>query len=114
LADGEAGRPERKFTPEQRKEVETLARKGCKTLTISSITGIPETTLRRQFGEVMTKQRALHKMDIRDAQNGLLEDGNPTMAIWLGKQQLEQTDKSVVEQTMNLKMYGQEAPIEDV
>ena len=114
MANGEAGRPAREFTDEQVEEIKRLARKGCKTLTIASITEIPETTLRSHFSGLIKKQHALKKEDVLDAQNRLLSEDNPTMAIWLGKQYLDQTDKQVVEQNTNLKLYGKEANDEDV
>ena len=114
MADRPVGRPPREYTPEQLADITKYARQGCHTLTIANITGIPEATLRDNFREVLTKERALHKADIRLAQNNLVEEGNATMAIWLGKQELEQTDKSIIEQTTNLKMYGQEANVEEV
>ena len=109
-----AGRPSREFTPEQRQEIADLARQGCQTLTISRITGIPDQTLRDNFREVMQKERALRKLDVLKAQNSLLQEGNNTMAIWLGKQELNQKDKQEVEQNTNLKLYGVEAPIDEV
>ena len=114
MAEGKVGRPPIEFTDEQVEEITELARQGCQTRTIASITGIQHDTLKRHFATLLKKQRALHKQDIRKAQLNLLHEGNATMAIWLGKQQLDQTDKQVVEQNTNLKLYGKEAPTEDV
>lgn len=49
-------------------------------------------TYRRRFAEVFNEKRAGGKASLRRNQWKLSET-NPTMAIWLGKQYLEQTDK---------------------
>lgn len=49
-------------------------------------------TYKRRFAEVFNEKRAGGKASLRRNQWKLSET-NPTMAIWLGKQYLEQTDK---------------------
>ncbi len=88
-----AGRPRREFTEEQEKEILDLAYTGCKTNTIASITGISETTLTSNFRELMTQKRAERKRDLRKAQNRLCSEGDKTMLIFIGKNDLEQSDK---------------------
>lgn len=46
-----------------------------------------------KFGDVMDRGKARGRLSIRRAQIKLLESGNATMAIWLGKQYLGQTDQ---------------------
>ena len=46
-----------------------------------------------EFGEAMQRGKARGRMSIRRAQMRMLEAGNATMAIWLGKQYLGQTDR---------------------
>lgn len=108
------GRPKLEFTDDQICQILDLARKGCQVRTIASITGIEESTLRNRFSAEIKKQHALKKLDVINCQARLIDADNPTMAIWLGKQLLDQKDKQEVENTVNLKMYGQDAPVEDV
>ena len=49
------------------------------------------------FAEVMTVGRAKGRISVRRAQMKLLEAGNVTMAIWLGKQMLGQRDVTPIE-----------------
>ena len=54
-------------------------------------------TYKQNFSEVFSQKRRIGKISLRRAQFRLAEK-NPTMAIWLGKQYLGQTDKAVIEQ----------------
>lgn len=49
-------------------------------------------TYKEGFAEVYAKKRGIGKISLRRAQFKMAEH-NPTMAIWLGKQYLGQTDK---------------------
>jgi hypothetical protein len=46
-----------------------------------------------KFADVMERGRAKGRLSIRRMQIKLLESGNATMAVWLGKQYLGQTDQ---------------------
>jgi hypothetical protein len=46
----------------------------------------------KKFAEVMERGRAKGRLSIRRLQIKLLEQGNATMGVWLGKQILGQTD----------------------
>ena len=46
-----------------------------------------------KFAEVMERGKARGRISIRRAQMKMLEAGNATMGIWLGKQYLGQTDQ---------------------
>jgi hypothetical protein len=45
-----------------------------------------------EFAEAMERGKARGRMSIRRAQMRMLEQGNATMGVWLGKQYLGQTD----------------------
>ena len=68
---------------------------------ISEITGIPNTTIQRSFGSKLKKRkseaikaRVKKRQQLRKAQwEAAIKDKNPTMLIWLGKNELNQTDK---------------------
>ncbi|HUB66649.1 MAG TPA: hypothetical protein VL981_04110 [Candidatus Methylacidiphilales bacterium] len=49
------------------------------------------------FSEVMTRGRAKGRISVRRAQMKLLEAGNATMGVWLGKQLLGQRDVTPIE-----------------
>ncbi len=50
-----------------------------------------------QFAAVMKRGRARGRISVRRAQMKLLDAGNATMAVWLGKQLLGQRDVTPVE-----------------
>ena len=87
-----AGRPKASFSDEEIAEIEQYALDGCQTGTIATLTGIAYNTLDRHFGKNLTKKRAERKQKLRVNQNKLSEN-NPAMAIFLGKNELGQTDK---------------------
>src|SRR6266478_76381 len=52
---------------------------------------------KRAFAEVMDRGKAKGRISVRRMQMKLLEQGNATMGVWLGKQILGQTDQVVHE-----------------
>jgi len=86
------GRPKRKFPPEQMASIEEMAYNNCHTLTIANTLGIAESTLRDNFRELLTQKRAEGKAELRKNQRELAVK-NPAMAIFLGKNELGQSDK---------------------
>lgn len=73
--------------------LEGLARIGCTDEEMGVLLGVSSDTLVRRFAEHIKKGRAEMKMSLRRLQIKLAEQGNATMAIWLGKQNLGQKDK---------------------
>ena len=60
--------------------------------------GVAARTIERRrqdpaFAEVMERGRAKGRLTMRRAQMKLLEQGNATMGVWLGKQYLGQSDE---------------------
>lgn len=74
--------------------VERLAQIMCTEDEIAAVMDIDKSTLRRQptFDEVYKKGREVGKSSLRRTQWKIAQS-NATMAIWLGKQYLGQTDK---------------------
>lgn len=59
------------------------------------------------FAEYFKKNRGEGQMSLRRAQYlAAVEDRNPTMLVWMGKQILGQQDKQVTENTTNLSVTG--------
>lgn len=81
------------------KEVIKYALAGCYDKTIARLTGIPETTLKRRCGVLISKKRAERKYNIRAAQDKAIKQGNPALLIFLGKNELGQVDKQEVYQS---------------
>jgi hypothetical protein len=72
---------------------------------IADFYGISIRTLERRrqdpvFAEVMSRGRAKGKLTVRRHQFRMLEEGNASMGIWLGKQYLGQCEQPAVEITM--------------
>lgn len=86
------GRPKKKIDYET---VEKLASIMCTQEEIASYLDISARTLQRDKEFCRIYKRGIDKgrMSVRRHQYKLLEAGNATMGIWLGKQYLDQKDK---------------------
>ena len=80
--------------PEQ---VETMAKQGATNIDIAEVFKVGEHVIRKSYAEFLTKGRAEKRMKLRKLQWKAAESGNVTMLIWLGKQELDQTDRQEVE-----------------
>lgn len=76
------------------KDVEKLAGFGLNNTEIAEFFGVSEGTIRNRFYEFLTKGRAVVKMKLKKKQMEVAMDGNVVMLIWLGKQYLNQSEKS--------------------
>ncbi len=80
------------------KELEKLSSLQCMDEEIASWFGVSVRTIERRrqvrkFAEIMERGKARGRISVRRMQMKLLEEGNSTMGIWLGKQILGQTDQ---------------------
>jgi len=86
-------------------EMEKLAAMGCTLEEMADLLSISKQTIINHQKEdpelmrVIERGRARIKISVRRHQIKLMEDGNPTMAIWLGKQLLGQRDEQHLEHT---------------
>lgn len=85
------GRPKRKFTTEQVAAIEQMALDNCHLDTIAMALSIPKQTLVRRFGTFIVQKRAEGRTQLRRTQRKLA-DSNTAMAIFLGKNELDQKD----------------------
>jgi len=87
-------RPVKKLTKYQLKRMGELALAGCKNNTIASIMGLDKNLIpqRADLKALVTKKRAERMYRLRKAQNESVEKGNPALLIFLGKNELGQTD----------------------
>jgi hypothetical protein len=79
-------------------ELEKLCQLQCTDEEIASWFNVSTRTIERRrlepgFAEVMTRGKAKGRISVRRMQMKLLEEGNATMGVWLGKQILGQTDQ---------------------
>lgn len=79
--------------PISEKEVSNYARLGASNVDIAEMVGVDEKTIRNRFSEILAKSRAKRRTVIRGWQFDAAKNGNVTMLIWLGKQELGQSDK---------------------
>ena len=78
-------------------ELERLCMMQCTDEEIAAWFGVTTRTIERRrknpkFAEVMDRGKAKGRISVRRQQLKLLEAGNATMGVWLGKQILGQTD----------------------
>jgi len=75
------------------KEVEKLASYGCTKTEVADFYGCNESLIRRSYGESYKKGLTNGKIRLRQCQRKYAYSGNAALLIWLGKQELGQTDK---------------------
>jgi len=81
-------------------ELERLCGLQCTDEEIAAWFNVSTRTIERrrlepEFAEVMTRGKARGRISVRRMQMRLLEEGNATMGVWLGKQLLGQADEVV-------------------
>jgi hypothetical protein len=104
MSGGRRKRAGRKLIDIDPIELEKLYSLNCTDQEAASWFGVSVRTIegrrkQRPFGEVMERGKAKGKISIRRSQMRLVEAGNVTMAIWMGKQVLGQRDVTLIEIT---------------
>ena len=79
------------------KQIADLAFRGASNRDIAAYFDCDEATIRNRFSALLHKKRAERRMDIRDGQTKAAKEGNAALLIWLGKQELDQTDKQIIQ-----------------
>lgn len=85
------GRRKRKFTLEEKVMIKQMALDNCHLDTIALALGIPKQTLADNFRSFIRQKRAEGRCDLRRTQR-VLSKTHTAMAIFLGKNELEQKD----------------------
>lgn len=88
-------------------QVEKLARYGCSNVTIADFFGCSEATIRGRFCEAVAKGRANRRITLHQRQFEAADNGNIAMLIWLGKQDLGQSDKVEQRTEITTIVHGQ-------
>lgn len=99
MKKGQAGR---KPAPIDLLELEKLCSLHCTDQELADWFGVSTRTIetrkkRREFAEAMQRGRSKGRISVRRAQLKMLENGNGTMGVWLGKQMLGQRDTITTE-----------------
>ena len=92
------------------KELERLSMMQCTDEEVAAWFGVTTRTIERRrknpkFAEVMDRGKAKGRISVRRMQMKLLEQGNATMGVWLGKNVLGQTDEIRHEVTLGSHFY---------
>jgi len=87
-------RPKKQIDPDM---VRQLAMIQCSYAEMAAVLGCNESTLTRRFAQAIKDGREEGKTSLKRAQYKAAMNLNPTMLIWLGKQHLEQKDKTSFE-----------------
>lgn len=77
--------------------VEELAADGAKVVEIADYFGVSRDVIHDRFATELTKGKAKLKASLRRAQISAARMGNSTMLVWLGKQYLGQSDRTIDE-----------------
>lgn len=70
-----------------------MALKGAKNSEIAHILGVDDQTIEKRFSLILIKKRAERRYNLKRKQYEKAMLGDTTMLVWLGKNELEQTDK---------------------
>ena len=89
-------RPKRVFTEQEEAMIADYALDGGKNNTIAMALDMPVNTLTNRFSGLLKKYRSIRKLKLARNQTKQSVD-SPQMAIFLGKNELEQTDKQTIE-----------------
>ena len=85
-------------------ELKKLCHLNCTVEEIAAYFGCNKKTIERRmaedesFAEIVDNGRSMGKLSVRRQQFRIMDGGNPTMAIWLGKQLLGQKEHSEIVQ----------------
>lgn len=101
------GRPRKELSEEQFKMLVEMMKIQCTQDEICGVFGMTAETLNARLAErgeesfstLYKKHQHDGKVSLRRAQFKAAKDGNPTMLVWLGKQYLDQTDRTATDLT---------------
>ena len=98
-AKSNAGRPPKQFTDEQIAFIDEQSYNQARDYTIAEAMGIEIVTFKTYFSKRCRQNRAKGKLEIHKRQRELMLSNGKTaavLAIWMGKQHLEQSDRADV------------------
>lgn len=80
----------------------------CHVHTIAEYIGVDDNTINAHFSKLIAQKRAEGRKNLYRTQYVQAMNGENTMLIWLGKQHLDQSDKSKLETNSTVKIEGWE------
>jgi hypothetical protein len=83
----------KEFTPEIIAKIEEYALNLCTNKTIAVALGINPHTFNKHFGDICEQKRAMARVELHELQKKRAQANDTTMLVWLGKNELGQTDK---------------------
>lgn len=96
------GRPPREFTDVEIAKIEQMALDNCHTETIARTLGTTDETIKEHFSPLLKQKRAEGRALLRRSQREKAVIGKDTgMLCFLGKNELEQTDKQTITHTFD-------------
>lgn len=96
-----AGRPAKEFTDQEKEMIRRLAEIQCTQKEIAHVMGCSVDVIKKEENrELIEEGKSQGKVRLRRAQYAkAVDEGNPTLLIWLGKQMLGQSDNPTNEET---------------
>ena len=95
------------------KQIEMLAGFGCTLFEMAEFFSVDESTLRKNYTDVIKKGKQGLKLRLRQLQLKFASQGSVPLLIFLGKNFLGQTDKQQVDMTGNLETVLRECGFEE-
>lgn len=92
----------RPLIPLDEDRIAELAFKGARNSEIGFLMGVDDETIKSRFSRLLDKKRAERRVWLRESQNRKVEQGDTSMMIWLGKNELDQTDKAEQQHSGNI------------
>lgn len=89
--------------PLDEERIAEMALKGAKNSEIAHILGVDDQTIEKRFSLILLKKRAERKYNLKRKQYDKAMLGDTTMLVWLGKNELEQTDRQSLEHSGAIK-----------
>lgn len=86
----------RRLTQQDAEKVGDLAFRGASNVMIATLVNTSEQSLVRHFGDLLREKRAQRKLEILDCQMAMLRAGNSTMGVWLGRNEVDQSEERKV------------------
>lgn len=95
------GKPRGPYIEIDENTVHELAFNGNTDTDIARIVGCSTDTLNRRFQDTLDLARAERRAELRSLQWAAARKGDRTMLVWLGKNELDQSDRQTIDQTFD-------------
>lgn len=100
-------------TPINLKQLEALAEINCTEREMAQVLGISQSSLSKRYRNLIDQIRLRGKCSLRRWQWKKAEEGNTTMLIWLGKNELGQSDTPQNEVNVTVNNDAGQSPLDE-